>query len=218
MMQDYEIAKFQLSNKSIDVRISVFERTVWLTQEEISILYNRNQAVISRHINNIFNEGELDRGTSMQKMHKSTDVETPSYRPPTCYNLDVIIAIGYRIKSKSGLLLKEFLDRYLSDYYNNQKNLEGNTIIYHNGDISLPVTISPEEETIWLNVNQIAELFDTSTDNIYLHINNIYKDEEINVSVTEDSLVTQKEIAYKSSDGKIYQTLFYNLDVILAVG
>ena len=60
--------------------------------------------VISRHINNIFKEGELDKSASMQKMHKSQNETNPNYRPPVYYNLYVIISVGYRVKSPRDII------------------------------------------------------------------------------------------------------------------
>ena len=96
--------------------------------------------------------------------------------------------------------------------------LSNETIVYNNGIVRLDVNIEPINDTVWLNVNQMALLFDTSTDNIYLHIKNIYEEGELEDSVTEESSTTQKELLQKASDGKTYLTKLYNLDVILAVG
>lgn len=211
MNEKYEVVKFEQDGLTLDVNVSPSEDTVWLTQDAMALLFGKNQGVISRHINNIFKDGELDRNTSMQKMHKSRNSSNPNYRPPVYYNLDVVISVGYRVKSQNGLKLKEWLENYISD-----KNQE--IIVYNNGIIQLDVRIEPMKETVWLSVNQIATLFETSIDNVYLHIKNIYDEGEVNRSVTEDSSDTQKGIVQTASDGKSYLTSFYNLDVILAVG
>ena len=70
-MDKYQLVKFVDDDFTLDVRADVDNETVWLTQESITLLFDRDQGVISRHINNIFKEGELDKNTSMQKMHKS---------------------------------------------------------------------------------------------------------------------------------------------------
>ena len=64
------MVRFTDNDFELDVRADLENNTVWLTQEEIARLFERNQTVISRHITNIFKEGELNRATSMQKMHK----------------------------------------------------------------------------------------------------------------------------------------------------
>ena len=83
---------------SMDVHLK--DETVWLTQAQMEKLFQRNQSVISRHVNNIFKEGELQRRSNMQKMHIAN-----SDKPVAFYNLDVIISVGYRIKSQRGTQL-----------------------------------------------------------------------------------------------------------------
>jgi len=84
------------TNKNNETLIEVqFENdTAWLTQGQIVKLFERDQSVISRHINNVFKEGELDKESNMQKMHIAN-----SDKPVEFYSLDVIISVGYRVKS-----------------------------------------------------------------------------------------------------------------------
>ncbi|MEA2019571.1 MAG: RhuM family protein [Campylobacterota bacterium] len=88
--------------------------------------------------------------------------------------------------------------------------LEETIVVYSNGEIELNVSV--EEDTIWLTQKQITELFDVTKQNISLHINNIFKEEELNtISVVKDYLTTAK-------DGKRYKTKHYNLDMIISIG
>lgn len=124
-MDKYQVVKFVDDEFTLDVRTDVDNETVWLTQESIALLFDRDQGVISRHINNIFKEGELDKNTSMQKMHKSQNQGNPNYRPPVYYNLDVIISVGYRVKSKRGIVFNKVLKDYLiKGYAVNQRRLD----------------------------------------------------------------------------------------------
>ena len=84
--------------------------------------------------------------------------------------------IGSRIKPRNSLLLKEFVDKYIDAYYNKQDNF---IIIYNNGDISLPVTISPNEETVWVEKDPLTNLFGTTRQNVEYHIENIYNQGEL---------------------------------------
>ena len=84
-------------------------------------------------------------------------------------------------------------------------------IKFIDGDFSLDIRISPFDETVWLTQKEMALLFEVYTDNIGLHIKNIFRLNELNESVSEYSSVT-------ASDGKKYKTKIYNLDMILAVG
>ena len=72
--------------------------TVWLTQAQMAGLFERDQSVVARHIGNVFREGELSREGSMQILHRTPN----GGRPTTFYDLDVIISVGYRVKSKRG--------------------------------------------------------------------------------------------------------------------
>ena len=115
-MDKFELVRFTDDGFELDVRADSENETVWLTQEEIALLFDKNQSVISRHISNIFSEGELRKDTSMQKMHKSKNIPNPSNRPPIYYNLDVVISVGYRVKSQRGVVFRKWANQVLKDY------------------------------------------------------------------------------------------------------
>ena len=111
-------------NNETSIEVKFDDDTVWLTQGKIVKLFERDQSVISRHINNVFKEGELDKQSNMQKMHI-----TNSDKPVDLYNLDVIISVGYRVKSKQGIQFRKWATSRLKDYliqgYSiNQKRLD----------------------------------------------------------------------------------------------
>ena len=110
------MVKFEQDGLTLNVNVSPSEDTVWLTQDAMALLFNRDQGVISRHISNIFKEGELDRNTSMQKMHGSQNSINPNYRPPVYYNLDVVISVGYRVKSHNGVVFRRWANSVLKEY------------------------------------------------------------------------------------------------------
>ena len=83
-----EIILYQPNNETEHIEVFIDERTVWLNQDQITQLFQRDQSVISRHIRNIFKEGELDKKSNMQKMHIAN-----SDKPVSFYNLDVIISV-----------------------------------------------------------------------------------------------------------------------------
>lgn len=117
-----EIVLFE--NQNVKLEVNVKDETVWLTQEQMVELFERDQSVISRHIKNIFKEGELDEKSNMQKIHIAN-----SDKPVTFYNLDVIISVGYRVKSKNGTIFRKWANKVLKDYLLkgyavNQKRLE----------------------------------------------------------------------------------------------
>lgn len=212
---NYEIMKFYHGNIELDIRVSNKEETAWLTKEQIAILFGRDRSVISKHINNIYKENELEKASTCAKnAHVQLEGNRTIMRNTEFYNLDVIISIGYRVKSQMGLLLKE----KVLDYLSNKESANNSVIVYNNGDVRIDVQIEPKKDTVWLSANQMSLLFETTTDNIYLHIKNIYEEGEIPISVAEDSSVTRKEMIQVAADGKSYLTNLYNLDVVLAVG
>lgn len=95
--------------KQIEVRIEA--ETVWLTQAQMVELFERDVSVISRHINNIFKEGELDRKSNLHFL------QIPfSDKPVILYSLDVIISVGYRVKSKRGTQFRIWANSVLKEY------------------------------------------------------------------------------------------------------
>lgn len=85
--------------------------TVWLSQSQMAELFDRDRSVISKHIQNIFTEGELDEKSNVQNLHI-----TNSDKPITLYSLDVIISVGYRVKSQRGTKFRIWANKVLKDY------------------------------------------------------------------------------------------------------
>ena len=108
---------------------TTFDRdTVWLTREQMATLFQRDRSVISRHIQKVFSEGELDEKSNVQKMHVPNSDKAVAF-----YNLDVIISVGYRVKSQRGVqfriwasaILKEYLKKGFAMDDDRLKNLGG---------------------------------------------------------------------------------------------
>ena len=104
-----EIVLFE--NQNIKLEVNLQDETVWLTQAQMSKLYDRDIGVISRHINNIFKEKELEEKSNLQKMQIAN-----SDKPITLYSLDVIISIGYRVKSKQGIEFRKWANNILKEH------------------------------------------------------------------------------------------------------
>ena len=116
-----EIILFE--NQDVRLEVNMKDETVWLTQEQMSKLFGRDIGVISRHIKNIFIE-ELDEKSNLQKMQIAN-----SDKPVNLYSLDVIIGVGYRVKSKQGIVFRQWATTILKEhllrgYTVNQKRLE----------------------------------------------------------------------------------------------
>ncbi|MCX6794941.1 MAG: virulence RhuM family protein [Candidatus Falkowbacteria bacterium] len=104
------IYKDQNGHIKIDVRFD--GDTVWLTQDLISILFNKAKSTINEHIKNIYAESELSELSSMRKFGNSEF----STKPTNYYNLDLIIAVGYRVKSPQGTIFRKWATERLSEY------------------------------------------------------------------------------------------------------
>jgi hypothetical protein len=105
-----EIVMYQPDN-SIQLEVRVEDETVWLTQAQMVVLFERERTVITKHINNIFNEGELDEKSNVQFLHIAN-----SDKPVKIYNLDVIISVGYRVKSQRGTFFRRWATKILTNY------------------------------------------------------------------------------------------------------
>lgn len=97
------------STLSLDVRVE--NETVWLTQAQMSDLFQRDRTVITRHINNIFKEAELEEKSNVHFLHIAQ-----SDKPIKLYSLDVIISVGYRVKSVRGTQFRQWANKILKDY------------------------------------------------------------------------------------------------------
>lgn len=106
-----EVQIYQAENGALEVRFDAKQDTVWLNQAQMIALFGRDQSVISRHIRNVFSEGELERESNMQKMHIAL-----SDKPVEFFSLDVIISVGYRVKSKEGTRFRQWATRTLREH------------------------------------------------------------------------------------------------------
>lgn len=119
-----EITIYQTEQGGVEVRVE--QETVWLRQEQMSRLFGRERSVITKHLRNVFAEGELDEVGNVQNMHIAG-----SDKPVKFYNLDVIISVGYRVKSLQGTRFRQWATRILHDhltqgYTLNRQRLEAN--------------------------------------------------------------------------------------------
>lgn len=106
-----EIIIYQTEDGITKIQARLENETVWLSQEQVSELFQRDRSVITRHIGNIFKEGELDEKSNVQILHISG-----SDRPVKFYNLDVIISVGYRVKSHRGVQFRRWATARIKEY------------------------------------------------------------------------------------------------------
>jgi len=102
---------YQADDGKTCLEVQLEQGTVWLTQEQMARLFLRERSVITRHLGNVFREGELDKKSNVQNMHFAH-----SDKPVVLYNLDVIISVGYRVKSQRGTQFRQWATRVLRDH------------------------------------------------------------------------------------------------------
>jgi hypothetical protein len=107
---DFILFKTEDEKISVDVRFE--DETVWLTQEQMALLFGKAKSTINEHIQNVFNEGELDEALYTQKF----GISEFQQKAPNYYNLDVIISVGYRVKSLRGTQFRQWATKRLNEY------------------------------------------------------------------------------------------------------
>jgi len=106
-----QIIIYQSKDKNIELDVTIDHETVWLTQAQMTKLFGRDRTVITKHINNIFKEGELAEKSNVQNMHLAN-----SDKPVKTYNLDVVISVGYRVKSLEGTRFRQWATQTLKNH------------------------------------------------------------------------------------------------------
>lgn len=104
-----EIILFE--NQNVKLEVNMKEETVWLNVKQMSLLFDREESNIRRHIINIFKEKELEENNNVQNLHVDGVKQSVPF-----YSLDVIISVGYRVKSKNGIIFRKWANKILKDY------------------------------------------------------------------------------------------------------
>ncbi len=121
----------------VELPISFDEENFWLSQADLIILFEKDQSVISRHINKIFNDNEVDKKSNMQKMHIAN-----SDKPVNLYSLDVVLAVGYRTNSAKAIRFRQWATTILKQYITDGYAINGDKITHQRfkeleGDVAL---------------------------------------------------------------------------------
>ena len=219
-----EIVLYQ-PDETISLEVRVENDTVWLTQQQMADLFQTSRNNVTIHIGNIFKKGELVVD-SVRKDFLLTAADGKNYHTKL-YNIDAVVAVGYRIRSQRGLQLKQWLEQYNYESKIDKSIMTSNGVQTidsenNNGEIMLyqpddttRLEVRMDRETVWLTQTQIVELFQSSKSNISDHINNIYEQGELLYEATVRNFRTvQKE------GGRMVERLrtYYNLDTIISVG
>ena len=117
MIQEHEIVLYQVEDTNICVNVVFKDETFWMTQKAMAELFDVNVPAISKHLSNIFEEGELFKEASVSKMEiVQMEGNRKVKREPEFYNLDAIIAVGYRVNSKKATRFRQWATKTLKDY------------------------------------------------------------------------------------------------------
>jgi hypothetical protein len=141
-MNNGEIIIYQNADGNIKIDVRLEEETVWLTQAQLCELFQKSKATISEHIKNVFEEGELDEGVVVRKFRTTTAHGAMAGKTQQVevngYNLDVIISVGYRVKSAQGTQFRIWATQRLKEYIikgfalNDDRFKTGNSMNYFN--------------------------------------------------------------------------------------
>jgi hypothetical protein len=131
-MDNSELLIYQDSDGKVKIDVRLEEETVWLTQEHMAQLFGKAKSTINEHIRNIFAEGELEKGAVVKKF----GISEFQQKAPNYYNLDVIISVGYRVKSHQGTQFRIWATQRLKEYIvkgfalNDERFKSGNSMNY----------------------------------------------------------------------------------------
>lgn len=108
---------FKMEDEKIAVDVRFEEETVWLSQEQMAVLFGKGRSTIAEHIGNVFDEGELEQNQTCRKFRQvRQEGNRLVERELDCYNLDVIISVGYRVKSQRGTQFRIWATQRLNEY------------------------------------------------------------------------------------------------------
>lgn len=107
-----EVIIYQTEDGLTKINVNMQDETVWLTQEQMAELFQKAKSTINEHIKNIYEEGELQKESTMRKF----GISEFSTKPTNYYNLDVVISVGYRVKSQRGVQFRIWASNILKEY------------------------------------------------------------------------------------------------------
>jgi hypothetical protein len=106
-----EVVLYKAPDGQVRLDVRLEQDTVWLTQAQMAELFGRERSVITKHINNVFRGGELTKKSNVQNLHIAS-----SDKPVAAFSLDVVISVGYRVKSRRGVQFRRWATRVLREH------------------------------------------------------------------------------------------------------
>ena len=230
-MENNRIVIYQSEDGQTQIDVRLENETVWLTQAQMAELFQKDQSVIARHIANVFKEGELEKNSNMQILHNTLS----KYKPTSVYSLDIIISVGYRVKSKRGTAFRIWARKILKDYlvkgYAVNENLRREQIgelrqlvgILGRAIQSQPMIATDESQALFDVVTDYAYALDTLDNYDYERLVIEKTTQEEHFRATYENAMSEieglrkkfggsnlfgneKDDSFKSSIGQIYQT------------
>lgn len=238
-MEENKIIIYQTPDGKTSVDVSLKNETVWLSQSQMAELFQKDRTVITRHINNVFKEGELDRNMVCAKFTHTTRHGAikgkEQKQEVVLYNLDVIISVGYRVKSQRGTQFRIWANRVLKDYLvkgyavndkiTTQKYEELKQLVHILGrTVQNQMELTSDDANSLINVvADYAYALDTLDKYDYQTLNIGNTTDEIKFHATYDNAMraiqslkdkfggsslfaNEKDDSFRSSIGQIYQT------------
>ncbi len=191
----YEIVKFinkTLENSiEIDVNVDPSEETVWLKLEDISILFERDRTVISKHIKNIYQNNELEEQTTCAK-NAHMGINSVQKYENKIYNLDVILAVGYRVNSIRGTMFRKWANKILKQYL-------------MKGYVINPDRVTVTKSNFQNLVNEV-NVIETNQINLTNIMNETKKDLDNRLKIVEDKVLEKEH----GLDKILYNGQFYD--------
>lgn len=233
-MNNSSIEIYRSPEGTVELDVKLENETVWLTQSQMALLFGRDQSVIARHISNIYKEGELDKNSTYAKFAYVPDSRERSYET-AMYNLDIIISVGYRVKSVNGTRFRQWANKILKDYLIKGYTINKNITAERYNELKDMVRIMSRTISLQSNVSndEYSGLFNVISDYIYaLDILDGYDFQNLTIAKTTNEepfkityenamqainalkvkfgdsrwFANEKDNSFKSSIGQIYQT------------
>ena len=229
-MEENKIIIYQSEDGQTKINVRLEKETVWLTTNQMAILFDKEESNIRRHVINVFKEGELERENNVQKIHV-----IGVKKPVPIYNLDVIISVGYRVKSKQGTAFRIWARNVLKDYLVKGYAVNDSIRREQIGELrqlvgilgraiqSQPLKPSEESQALFDVVTDYAYALDTLDNYDYERLTIEKTTQEERFHATYENAVSEidalrekfggsslfgneKDDSFKSSIGQIYQT------------
>ena len=210
--EKYKLEKYIKEDGSeVNVYFDIDRQTIWMSQKDLRMLFNKSKSTISFHINNM--DYDLTREKNIVQEFDNIEQGCSIFY----YNYDVVLYLDGKIRNSN---ISKFVEWINNSFSRINEQLSYNTkkyeiVEFNDENLSLDVNVNYEHDTVWLTQKQIARLYAVSIDNISLHIKNIYSSKELDVTSTfEESSIVQFE-----GDRCVTRNIkYYNFDMVLAIG